>query len=85
MDHQGPDQQTSKNPLGQAEGAFGERDGSAEADLGQDALAGQQLSAEADDEAHHGQTAVPGFSEVDEAEAGLCGVRHGGRSLTRPM
>ena len=79
MDHQGADEQTSKNPLGQAEGAFGGRDGSAEADLGQDALAGQQLSAEADDEAHHGQTAVPGFSEVDEAEA--CVVRHGGEPV----
>ena len=79
MDHQGADQQTSKNPLGQAEGAFGDRDGSAEADLGQDALAGQQLSAEADDETHHGQTAIPGFSEVDEAEA--CVVRHGGEPV----
>merc|ERR1711939_747616 len=73
----------SKNPLGQAEGAFGDRNGSAEADLGQDALAGQQLSAEADDEAHHGQTAVPGFSEVDEAEA--CVVRHGGEPVVVPM
>ena len=75
MDHQRADEQTAKNPSGQAEGAFLDRDGSAEADLGQDALAGQQLSAEADDEAHHGQTAIPGFSEVDEAEA--CVVRHG--------
>ena len=48
---------------------------SAEADLGQDALAGQELGAEADHEAHHGETAVPGFSEVDEAEA--CVVGHG--------
>ena len=79
MDHQGADEQTSKNPLGQAEGAFIYSEGSAEADLGQDALAGQQLSAEADDEAHHGQTAVPGFSEVDEAEA--CVVRHGGEPV----
>ena len=79
MDHQGADQKTTKSPSGQAEGAFGDRDGSAEADLGQDALAGQQLSAEADDEAHHGQTAVPGFSEVDEAEA--CVVRHGGEPV----
>ena len=79
MDHQGADEQTSKKPLGLAEGAFVYREGSAEADLGQDALAGQQLSAEADDEAHHGQTAVPGFSEVDEAEA--CVVRHGGEPV----
>ena len=49
---------------------------SAEADLGQDALAGEQLSTQTDHEAHHGQAAVPGFSEVDEAEAG-CVVRHG--------
>ena len=79
MDHQRADEQTAKNPSGQAEGAFLDRDGSAEADLGQDALAGQQLSAEADDEAHHGQTAVPSFSEVDEAEA--CVVRHGGEPV----
>ena len=49
---------------------------SAEADLGQDALAGEQLGTQADDEAHHGQAAIPGFSKVDEAEAG-CVVRHG--------
>lgn len=49
---------------------------SAEADLGEDALASEQLSAQADHEAHHGQAAIPGFSEVDEAEAG-CVVRHG--------
>ena len=79
MDHQRADEQTAKSPFGQAKGAFLDRDGSAEADLGQDALAGQQLSAEADDEAHHGQTAIPGFSEVDEAEA--CVVRHGGEPV----
>ena len=54
---------------------------SAEADLGQNALAGQQLGAETDDEAQHGQAAVPGFSEVDEAEAS-CVVRHGWCSVT---
>ena len=48
---------------------------SAEANLGEDALAGQQLGAEADHKAQHGQAAVPGFSEVDEAEA--VGVFHG--------
>ena len=50
-------------------------DRSAEADLGQDALAGQQLGAEADDEAEHGQTAIPGLSEVDETKT--CVVGHG--------
>ncbi len=49
---------------------------SAEADLGQDALAGEQFGAEADDETHHGETTVPGFSEVDETEAGLSVVGH---------
>ena len=49
-------------------------DRSAEADLGQDALASQQLGAEADDETEHGQAAIPGLSEVDEAKA--CVVRH---------
>jgi len=46
---------------------------SAHADLGQDALAGQEFSAEADHETHHGEAAVPGFSEVDEAEASVVG------------
>ena len=54
---------------------------SAEADLGQDALAGEQLGTQADHEAHHGQAAIPGFSKVDEAEAG-CVVRHGSFSVT---
>ncbi len=49
---------------------------SAEADLGQDALAGEQLGTQANDETHHGKAAIPGFSKVDEAEAG-CVVRHG--------
>ena len=49
-------------------------DRSAEADLGQDALACQQLGTEADDEAEHGQTTIPGLSEVDEAKT--CVVGH---------
>ena len=58
--------------------AFEDRDRSgrsAEADLGQDALAGQQLGTEADDEAEHGETAIPGLSEVDETKT--CVVGHG--------
>ena len=47
---------------------------SAHADLRQDALSGQELSAEADDETHHGKASVPGLSEVDETEASV--VRH---------
>ena len=47
---------------------------SAEADLGEDALAGQKLSAEADDESHHGEAAIPGFSERREAELGVHSV-----------
>ncbi len=47
-----------------------ERYDSAEADLAQDALAGEHLSEETNGEAHHGQTAIPGFCEVNEAEAG---------------
>ena len=46
---------------------------SAQADLRQDALAGQEFSAEADYEPHHGEAAVPGFSEIDEAEASVVG------------
>ena len=52
---------------------------SAEADLGQDALAGQQLGAEADDEAEHGETAIPGLSEVNETKA--CVVGHGAKPV----
>ena len=44
--------------------------GSAEADLAQDALAGEHLGEEANGEAHHGQTAIPGFCEVNEAKTG---------------
>jgi hypothetical protein len=48
---------------------------SAETDLGQDALAGEELGAEADHEAEHGQATIPGFGEADETEAGG-GVGH---------
>ena len=41
---------------------------STDSDLREDALAGQKLSAEADDESHHGEAAIPGFSERREAE-----------------
>ena len=41
---------------------------SAEADLGQDALAGQELGAETDHEAHHGEPTIPLLSEGGEAE-----------------
>ena len=47
-----------------------ERDGSAEANLAEDALAGEHLREETNDETHHGQTAVPGFCKINEAEAG---------------
>ena len=57
-----------------AKGLFAAESESAEADLSQDALTGQQFCAKTDDETHHGQTAVPGFSEIDEAEA--CVVGH---------
>jgi len=50
--------------------------GSAETDLREDALAGEQFGGEADDETEHGQTAVPGFSEGNETEAGF-GSSHG--------
>ena len=65
----------SKKPLPGGWGLKAALSGSAEADLRQNALTGQQLCAETDDEAHHGQTAVPGLSEIDEAEA--CVVGHG--------
>ena len=50
--------------------------GSAEADLAEDALTGEQLGAEADHKAEHGQTAIPGFGKSNESVLG-CGVGHG--------
>ena len=68
---------TTKNPTGRpVRLLYAMVKQSAEADLGQDALAGEQFGAEADDETHHGETTVPGFSEVDETEAGLSVVGH---------
>ena len=51
---------------------------SAQADLAEDALAGEQFGREADGEAQHGQTAIPGFGEIHKPEARRCGrgVRH---------
>ena len=51
---------------------------SAQTDLAKDALAGEQLGGQADGEAQHGQTAIPGFGEIHKAEARRCGggVRH---------
>ena len=48
---------------------------SAETDLGEDALAGEEFGAEADHEAEHGKATIPGFGEADETEAGG-GVGH---------
>lgn len=69
---------TTKNPTGRpVRLLYAMVKRSAEADLGQDALAGEQFGAQADHEAHHGQTAIPGFREVHEAEAGGVGFGHG--------
>ena len=43
---------------------------STEADLAEDALAGEQFGAEADHEAEHGQPAIPGFSKGHKAKTG---------------
>ena len=48
---------------------------STEANLGQDALAGEKLGAKADNETKHGEAAMPGFSQIYESKAG-CVVRH---------
>jgi len=56
--------------------------GSAEANLAKDALAGEHLRKEANEEAHHGQAAIPGFCKINEAEAGRGGVRHGPWGIT---
>ncbi len=49
---------------------------SAQTDLGEDALAGEQFGGEADDKTQHGQAAIPGFSERNKTKAGG-GVSHG--------
>ena len=43
---------------------------STQTNLGQDALTCKDFGAEADHETHHGQAAIPGLSESNEAEAG---------------
>jgi hypothetical protein len=43
--------------------------GSAQTDLGQNALAGEQFGAQTDHEAQHGQTTIPGLGEGDESDA----------------
>ena len=41
---------------------------SAQTQLAQDSLAGEQLGAKSDHETEHGETPVPGFSESDKTE-----------------
>ena len=51
---------------------------SAEADLAEDALTGEQFGTQTDDEAQHGQAAIPGLSECNKTEAGRgSGISHG--------
>jgi len=38
--------------------------------LGKDALASEELSAEADYETEHGETTIPGFSKLNDSAAG---------------
>jgi len=54
--------------------------GSAQTDLAEDALTGEQLGGQTDHETHHGQAAVPGLSEGNKTEAGV-GISHGMRLL----
>ena len=75
MNHRRVAWESTQKNLTRRRGFLGEEAESAEANLAEDALAGQQLGAEADDETHHSQTTIPGLSEVDETEAGV--VRHG--------
>ena len=66
-------------------GAIGPPQGrtSAQADLAEDALAGEQFGGEADHEAEHGQTAIPGLSEGNKTEAGGGGVSHWSSLVTK--
>ena len=56
---------------------------STEPDLGKDALTCQYLGGEADHEAEHGQTAIPGLSEGNKTEAGGGGVSHWSSLVTK--
>ena len=56
---------------------------SAEADLTQDALAGEQFGGETDNEAEHGQAASPSFGEGHETEAGGGGISHWSSLVTK--
>ena len=58
--------------------------GSAQTDLAEDALTGEQLGGQADHEAEHGQTAIPGFGEGDKTKAGS-GFSHACFSLLRQL
>jgi len=55
---------------------------SAEADLAENALAGQELGGQTDHETHHGQAAIPGLGEGHKTEAGV-GVSHGCSLMTK--
>ncbi len=68
---------TTKRPPAEAGGRLNAvAGGSTQADLGEDALAGEQFGGKTDHEAEHGEAAVPGFGEADETEAGGV-VSHG--------
>ena len=59
-----------KKPHGRGHGVSGQGKKSAEANLAEDALAGEKLGAQTDHEAQHGKAAIPGFSKTNEAKAG---------------
>ncbi len=48
---------------------------SAQTQLAQDSLTGEELGTKSDHETEHGETTIPGFSESDKTEAGG-GVSH---------
>ena len=62
--------------VGQALNQSCPADSSAQTDLSQNPLAGEQLGGQSDHKPEHGQTAVPGFSEIHKTEAGLGCVGH---------
>ena len=43
---------------------------SAQTQLAQDSLAGEEFGAKSDNETEHGETTIPGFSESDKTETG---------------
>ena len=55
---------------------------SAQTQLAQDSLTGEELGTKSDHETEHGETTIPGFSESNKAKTGS-GISHGCSLVTK--